>query len=178
MFERIRNRKYLIIAISVSLAIILAITHLAVAVHNASRMPGAVLQVYAQSNPDAYGNEISIVHISYYNSSDGLWYLLEDIISSEYTEGMTIQVPSDTPLKIGVYVMLNGTLASDPTDAENKVKVFVTVDAQWDHLELTEKSAEMLGGGQWYRVWCGTSYNFTMPPDTSWSVTIEYQAYY
>jgi len=172
--ENRKMEKKFVLLVSLSLVAILALVMLGGTMENS---PGAILKVYGQSQPDIYGNKIRRVEILKYNASVGVWQEVAEITNDTYTDGMTIQVPANIPLKISVTVYLNKTLAPDGATAESRAKVFVTGEGYWNNYELPEKGAS--DAGNFWSINCYTmSSNFTLPTDASVSCTVEYQAYY
>ena len=170
-------------AVAIALAVILAFSSM-------SQIGFSVLRVYAAGTPDEFGNYIYSVDIwqgpvgSTYDSSTftSVFTKVAQITSSDYTEGQTITINSQNSTVIIVVVYLNKTLASDVNDAVSKTKVIMNITSICTNFELYALSWSSLT--DYYKIEYSNVDDshgdnvYTFSADQSYTVEIEYQAYY
>jgi hypothetical protein len=174
---------------SSAITAILVSSILVLAMQNTGIGPTSKLAVYAAGTPDAYDNRIGILQI--YQNTTGSWAVVATLSTSDYVPSYTLTIPANQQTIIEVGVILNSSLARatpgatpDLTTAEARTRVYITISG------VVTSGAMILSTG-----WLVNPYYFqvvfdypstlaahttTWIPvtDTTYTVTILYQAYY
>lgn len=138
--------------------------------------PISKLLVYAQSNPDSYGNQISWVKI--YQIHGASHDVVRYITDSNYTSGMTLEVDANYETYLKIRVLLSDTLASDIMDAEAKTRVYLTVSGIFTNELLDAKGSGSGPAGFYWIEFGDQTYNWATAADTVYECTVKYEAYY
>lgn len=136
-----------------------------------SGLTPAYLVFATGSTPDSYGNMVRQVWMIQ-EAQGKTW----DIDYGEYTEGMTQEIDANYQTKIIVAVNINKTLAGDPGEAAAYTRVYLNISTVFTDQLLAYWEVDDIDVG-FYTV----KYNSTLwtpATDTSYDVTVEYEAYY
>lgn len=132
----------------------------------------AQFRVYGAGTPDSYGNRIEYVKVQ--QNSSGSWTTEVYITNVNYTADATHQIQNAfTRLLVGV--LLNVTLADNATHAESNTRVYANVTGVYTDEELTVNTSS--SNATYYKV------EYLLNPwqaqaDTTYNITLLYQAYY
>jgi len=143
--------------------------------------PMSKLAVYAAGIPGSYGNYIYDFKV--YQNASGSWAQVTSINYLTFTNGTTLSIPANVKTIVSATVWLNGTLAADLATAITRTRVYITIAGVTTSTLMTSRSGVTGGGGYvLYYDYPSTIYTatsvWTPATDTTYTVTIQYQAYY
>jgi len=145
---------------------------------HAGNTPKSMFIVYAAGTPDSYGNQILSLNIQ--QNQTGSWATVAIVTNDQYTPSMNVEVDAGYPTRFAVSVKLNYTMASSTAEAETNTRVYITVATKY-----TSQMSDSRAGSDYSTYWyvlheCYTSgdWDFTTASDTTYAVTIDYDAYY
>lgn len=140
-------------------------------------VPMSKLLVYAQSDPDEYGNRIFIMYVNQYQ--DGEWCRFVICHYSGYTENMTFEIDANFETRVEVHVLINKTLAPTWQNARDYTRVYVNVSTICTDQLLSYNDAWTDQGDFWSIGYEQTVGNAWTPAiDTIYQVDLKYEAYY
>lgn len=142
-----------------------------------SGLTPAYLVFALDSNPDSYGNMINLVKINTYEGA-GPWDEVWHITPSNYTSGMTLEVDANLLCFIRAEVKLNDTLASTWEEARDYTRVYLNISGVFTNKLLGFVGFAAPSGGLWTISYGLTSGNWTLQTDTSYAISLKYEAYY
>lgn len=134
-----------------------------------SGLTPAYLVFAGDSAPDSYGNKI--VQLTVFQT--GGWYSTTSY--EDYTSGMTIEITANIVTWMQIHVHINKTLCVEP-EADDYTRVYMNISGgvKTDELLTWFSTAS---DGDFYRVIYNCT-DWTPAIDTSYDVTVEYEAYY
>ncbi len=127
------------------------------------------------SSPDEYGNKI--VRVIIYQNLTGEFEAVYTLECADYITGMTIEIDANYPTNMRVTVQIKKTLCDDGMQkAIDYTRVYWTISTV-----CTDKLGVQMGGvqgvGDYYLV-PYLSDEWTPVSDTTYSVSLDYEAYY
>lgn len=137
--------------------------------------PMSKLLVYAQSNPDSYGNKILLICIMHGETT------LASISIEDYIHGMTIELDANQDIYVNVQVLINITLCnSDLSLAIDYTRVYFNISG------VCTNEPGICGGSFYYIIDDPPKYIqveyagpvWTTVADTTYEVSVKYEAYY
>ena len=175
------NKKKVSLFAVISIGLLIAAAA-AVVLQNSGIMPKATIGIaYGAGTPDALGNCISSLQFT--QNTTGSWTNVATLTSSSYVLNYNLTIPANQHTRIGIYVYLNISLAPDASTALARVRVYVTISGVVTSASMIPVSATSV-----LLVWvCLLMYPSTGIPatstwipatDTTYTITVQYQAYY
>jgi len=146
--------------------------------------PMSKITVMAAGVPDSYGNEILSFNVC--QNTTGFWGTISYVDYTTFTNGTTLSIPANQKTIIEIVVRINRTLLSADSSAQAKAqtRVYLTISGVISSTLLTIKTAAGPYTSWWYvYFYYPASYDsptsvWTPATDTTYTVTIQYQAYY
>lgn len=143
--------------------------------------PLSKLTVLAAGIPDSYGNRIGLVSV--YQNTTGSWTIVTSVSYTAFTNGTTLSVPANQKTLVYATVWLNDTLASDVSTAITRTRVYITISGVTTSTLMTSSSGTYVA--PYYILLLGYPSTIASPTsvwtpatDTTYTVTLQYQAYY
>jgi len=180
MFKQISRNQKLGLFSSV-LIMVLASVFISSALMDSGVLPKAFLNVYAAGVPDSYGNKID--YVAFMQNSTGSWVATATVTSTTYTNGTSVIINANQHTIIVVSVYLNITLASSLGEASTRARVYINITG------VVTNGVCVYTGGVNAGVFWALGYSYPSPTssptttwipatDTTYPVTVLYQAYY
>jgi hypothetical protein len=147
--------------------------------------PLSKLTVLAAGIPDAYGSRIASFTVL--QNTTGSWNTITSVDYTTFTNGTTLSIPANQKTIIEVLVYLNSTLASDIGTAITRTRVYLTISGVvTSSLMVYSHSLSSPVSGMWWidydypasYVGGSPSSVWTPATDTTYTITVLYQAYY
>ena len=138
--------------------------------------------VYGAGTPDSYGNRIA--EFAIYQNASGTWTQITSVGYTSYTPGYSLSVPANQHTILRVTVYLNNTLATSVSQASTRTRVYLNVSGVVTNFAMVYGSGTNIGSIYWALIYYYptviTSPTSTWIPatDTTYTVTLQYQAYY
>lgn len=139
--------------------------------------PKSYLVFAGDSNPDEYGNQIEYVRV--WQNKTGSWETAVIIYDFNYTQDMTVEIDANYPTYLSISVYINRTLCENNINlADDYTRVYVNVSTVFtNQLATWQESNGDLPPFTIYRVLYTTT-TWTPATDTTYDVTVKYEAYY
>jgi len=164
-----------------SIALIAVLVGVILATYSGGNGPARFL-VYAAGTPDAKGNMIYYFRAS--QNATGTWTSIGDLLYSSYIPGYSYSLPANQHTILSVVVYLNYTLAPDLATASGRARIYLNISGVVTNFAMVYGSGINIGTTYWaltyYYPSVVTSPTTTWIPatDTTYTVTLQYQAYY
>ena len=145
--------------------------------------PMSKLVVYAAGVPDSYGDRIFGFYV--YQNTSGSWTQITSVEYNSFTNGTTLSIPANQKTIVLCLAHLNVTFAPDASTALTRTRVYITISGIVSSTLMTASGSaydglyNKWGCSHWYPSSTSTATSVWTPTtDTTYTVTIQYQAYY
>jgi len=145
--------------------------------------PLSKITVMAAGVPDSYGSRID--QFTVFQNTTGTWTDVTHVVYTTFTNGTTLSMPANQKTILEVIVWLNSTLAPDLSTAATRTRIYITISGVTTATLMTYSHGSVIPlSGMWWLTYYYPS-KLTTPTsvwtpatDTTYTVTLQYQAYY